>query len=60
MKARLYYKQSNKNNWWYFFLGDFFTAEQLTRAFKNKEEVKTYAINNNIEYNNYEMKSIFI
>lgn len=60
MKVRLYYKQDTLRNQWYFFFGDWFSMKQLTRAFASKDEVKQYADNHNIEYDEDVMISIFV
>lgn len=60
MKARLYYRQVTRLNHWHFYFGDEFTNEQFTRAFRSLDEARNFANNNNIDYNEDDMVSIFV
>ncbi len=55
---KLTYYQATKNNQWYFYFADYFSGEQQTRAFKNKEEANQYANINGIKYN--EAETVYI
>ena len=60
MKVRLYYRQITRLNQWWFFFGDWYSMERFSPTFHTKNEIEKYAKDNNIDYNNDEMMTIFV